>query len=85
MDDVIELFEVIEVRKPSTPNNPNPVVEQQGALTGKEIMDIDIMFKNMPRWDNEEKKVFGLIIHTYDSLQSISFRGLISSLAGVRV
>ena len=82
----MELFE--EKRKISTPKGPNPpVVEQPGALTGKEIMDIDIMFKGMPRWDNkEEEKLFCVkIIHKYHSLQSISFRGLISSLAGVRV
>ena len=56
MDDLIELFEVGQERKTSKAN-PNPVnshwipvvVEQQGALTGKESMDIDIMFKGMPR------------------------------------
>ena len=56
MDDLIELFEVGEERKLSK-TNPNPVnshwipvvVEQRGPLTGKEIMDIDIMFKGMAR------------------------------------
>ena len=48
MDDLIELFEEEERKGPVGPVCP-PVVEQQGALTGKEIMDIDIMFKGMPR------------------------------------
>ena len=48
MDDLIGLFEVAEEIK--VVKDPGPkVVEQQGALTGKEIMDIDIMFKGMPR------------------------------------
>ena len=49
MDDILELFEVSEERKKSSTTQNPPVVEQQGALTGKEIMDIDIMFKHMPR------------------------------------
>ena len=49
MDDLIELFEEKEREKKVSTTNPTPVVEQQGALTGKEIMDIDIMFKGMPR------------------------------------
>ena len=46
MDDLIELFEVAEEVK--VPKDP-VVAEPQGALTGKEIMDIDIMFKGLPR------------------------------------
>ena len=48
MEDLIELFEVDKGHK--IEEIPNPIIsEQQGALNGKEIMDIDIMFKGMPR------------------------------------
>ena len=52
MDDVLEQFEVKQVIKdPTKPKNP-PVAsptEQPGPLTGKEIMDLGIMFKGLPR------------------------------------
>jgi len=52
MDDVLEQFEVKEVkkeRKTTKPDlSPSPI-EQPGPLTGKEIMDLGIMFKGLPR------------------------------------
>ena len=52
MDDVLEQFEVKEVkkeRKTTKPDlSPSPI-EQPGPLTGKEVMDLGIMFKGLPR------------------------------------
>ena len=55
MDDVLEQFEVKEVIKgPKGPKGPKispdaSPIEQPGPLTGKEIMDLGIMFKGLPR------------------------------------
>ena len=68
MDDILALFEVSEERKKSSTTQNPPVVEQQGALTGKEIMDIDIMFKHMPRWESLD---IDIIIIIMDNIMDI--------------
>ena len=44
MDDLMELFEVKERSKVAKAKESDP-----RALTGQEVMDIDIMFRGMPR------------------------------------
>ena len=44
MDDLMELFEMKERSKVAKAKESDP-----RALTGQEVMDIDIMFRGMPR------------------------------------